>query len=214
MDAKFMIRKDFDALNASECREELSQAMQVFFLIRPARDEYISQPHWFTRPLAMSGYHIRESGSSATQEIAFTFANARAYLDELVRRGVSVDDVAPTLFTFLAITTDVLQEVAKFRAARRVWARLMRDRFLFQEVWEKTGLPTKQCMEIALHNQGQVMFRQMLFAKIVPAIKKMDLLSDRQRQRFQDLGILQFENWADPFADMSSTAQGAVSARL
>jgi len=93
-------------------------------------------------------------------------------------------------------------------------ARLMRDRFLFQEVWEKQGLPTKECMAIALENQAQVMFRQMLFAKIVPAIKKMDLLSDRQRTRFQELGILQFENWADPFADMSNTAQGAVSARL
>jgi hypothetical protein len=81
-------------------------------------------------------------------------------------------------------------------------ARLMRDRFLFQEVWEKMGLPHKECMEIALHNQSQVMFRQLLFAKIVPAIKKMDLLSDRQRQRFADLGILQFESWDDPFADL------------
>jgi hypothetical protein len=93
-------------------------------------------------------------------------------------------------------------------------ARLMRDRFLFQEVWEKTGLPAKQCMDIALHNQGQVLFRQMLFAKIVPAIKKMDLLSDRQRTRFAELGILQFEDWADPFADLSGTASGGVSARL
>ncbi len=92
-------------------------------------------------------------------------------------------------------------------------ARLMRDRFLFQEVWEKQGLPAKECMEIALHNQGQVMFRQMLFAKIVPAIKKMDLLSDRQRARFADLGILQFENWADPVADAMSPT-GATSARL
>ncbi len=92
-------------------------------------------------------------------------------------------------------------------------ARLMRDRFLFQEVWEKQGLPAKECMEIALHNQGQVMFRQMLFAKIVPAIKKMDLLSDRQRARFAELGILQFENWADPVAD-AMTPTGAVSARL
>jgi hypothetical protein len=92
-------------------------------------------------------------------------------------------------------------------------ARLMRDRFLFQEVWEKLGMPTKECMEIALHNQGQVMFRQMLFAKIVPAMKKMDLLSDRQRQRFAELGILQFENWADPFAEDQGPA-GAVSARL
>jgi hypothetical protein len=92
-------------------------------------------------------------------------------------------------------------------------ARLMRDRFLFQEVWEKQGMPVKDCMEIALHNTAQVMFRQLLFAKIVPAIKKMDLLSDRQRSRFQELGILHFESWADPF-EASETARGAVSARL
>src|SRR5262245_23095554 len=91
-------------------------------------------------------------------------------------------------------------------------ARLMRDRFLFQEVWEKCGLPKQRCMEIALNNQAQVMFRQMLFAKIVPAIKKMDLLSDRQRKRFAELGILQFEDWADPIDQTSPT--GAVSARL
>jgi len=93
-------------------------------------------------------------------------------------------------------------------------ARLMRDRFLFQEVWEKQGLPVKECMDIALHNQGQVMFRQMLFAKIVPAIKKMDLLSDRQRQRFAELGILQFESWADPFSEMEQSPKGATSARF
>jgi hypothetical protein len=93
-------------------------------------------------------------------------------------------------------------------------ARLMRDRFLFQEVWDKTGLPTKQCMDIALNNQGQVMFRQLLFAKIVPAIKKMDLLSERQRVRFAELGILQFESWADPLADLSQSPTGGVSARL
>jgi len=84
-------------------------------------------PNW--TPLAMSGYHIRESGASAAQEIAFTFANARAYLDEVVRRGVAVDTVGPTLFTFLAITMDFLPEVAKFRAARRVWARLMKETY-------------------------------------------------------------------------------------
>ena len=73
-------------------------------------------------------------------------------------------------------------------------ARLMRDRFLFQEVWEKTGLPAKQCMEIALHNQAQVMFRQILFSRIVPCIKRVGLLSPRLRGRFADLGILQFEH--------------------
>jgi methylmalonyl-CoA mutase, N-terminal domain len=95
--------------------------------------EYCSQhvPNW--TPLSMSGYHIRESGASAAQEIAFTFANARAYLDECVRRGVSVDQVAPTLFTFLAITMDFLPEVAKFRAARRIWARLMKGTYGAQD---------------------------------------------------------------------------------
>ncbi len=91
---------------------------------------------------------------------------------------------------------------------------LMRDRFLLQEVWEEQGMPVKECMDITFHSQGQQMFRQMLFAKIVPALKKMDLLSDRQRERFQQLGILQFENWADPLADIDASPKGATSARM
>jgi methylmalonyl-CoA mutase N-terminal domain/subunit len=77
----------------------------------------------------VSGYHIRESGSDAVQEIAFTFANAVAYLDAAVDRGVAIDAVAPTLYTFLSVDIDLLREIAKFRAARRVWARLIRERY-------------------------------------------------------------------------------------
>lgn len=80
-------------------------------------------------PLAMSGYHIRDSGSTAAQEVAFTFANALAYVDETLRRGLSIDDFAGQLFTFLGASIDFLEEVAKFRAARRVWAKLMRERY-------------------------------------------------------------------------------------
>jgi methylmalonyl-CoA mutase N-terminal domain/subunit len=115
-------------------KEFISRGTQIFpadASLRLAVDtiEYCAArlPTW--TPLAMSGYHIRESGASAAQEIAFTFANARAYLDECVRRGVDIDVVAPTLFTFLAITMDFLPEIAKFRAARRVWARLLRDAY-------------------------------------------------------------------------------------
>ncbi len=79
---------------------------------------------------------------------------------------------------------------------------LMRDRFLFQEVWEKTGLPVQECMDITLNNEGQRQFRMLLFSKIVPAIKRIGLLSDRQRERFTDLGILQYEDWEDPFAEL------------
>jgi methylmalonyl-CoA mutase N-terminal domain/subunit len=84
-------------------------------------------PGWV--PLAMSGYHIAESGGDAAQEVGYTFANAIAYLDETVRRGVGIDQVAPTLFTFLSVNTDFLTEVAKLRAARRVWAGLVRQRW-------------------------------------------------------------------------------------
>lgn len=79
---------------------------------------------------------------------------------------------------------------------------LMRDRFLFQEVWEKTGLPSKECMEITLNNEGQRQFRQLLFAKIVPAVKRIGLLSKRQRERFEQLGILHYEDWEDPFESL------------
>ncbi len=91
--------------------------------------EYVARhvPNWV--PLAISGYHIREAGSDPVQEIAFTFANAVAYLDAAVGRGVSIDVVAPTLFTFLSSNIEILSEVAKFRAARRVWAKLIQDRY-------------------------------------------------------------------------------------
>ena len=80
---------------------------------------------------------------------------------------------------------------------------LMRDRFLFQQVWEKMALPVDECVKLALDNVGQQMFRSFLFAKIVPAVKRIGLLSDRQRERFQQLGILQFEHAQDPFQDLA-----------
>src|SRR6185503_9723051 len=74
---------------------------------------------------------------------------------------------------------------------------LMRDRFLMQEVWVKMGLPYERCLELALNKHAQILFRQWLFSKIVPAIKKIGLLSPRQRERFQTLGILQYEDAED-----------------
>lgn len=86
---------------------------------------------------------------------------------------------------------------------------LMRDRFLFQQVWEKLGLPMEECTQATLHNEGQRQFRRMLFSKIVPAVKRIGLLSERQRARFHDLGILEYETWEDPFqALQASEAQG------
>ncbi len=78
-------------------------------------------------PISISGYHIREAGSDAVQEVAFTFANAEAYLTELGSRGISVETSGPKLAFFFGCHNHFLEEIAKFRAARRVWARIMRD---------------------------------------------------------------------------------------
>ena len=84
-------------------------------------------PGW--HPISVSGYHIREAGATAVQEIAFTFANAIAYVQAAIDAGLDVDAVGQRLSFFLAAHNNFLEEIAKFRAARRLWARLMRDRF-------------------------------------------------------------------------------------
>jgi methylmalonyl-CoA mutase N-terminal domain/subunit len=87
-------------------------------------------PSWNT--ISISGYHIREAGSTAVQEVAFTLANGIAYVEAALRAGLSVDDFAPQLSFFFNAHNNLLEEVAKFRAARRMWARIMRERFKAQ----------------------------------------------------------------------------------
>jgi methylmalonyl-CoA mutase N-terminal domain/subunit len=84
-------------------------------------------PNW--NPISISGYHIREAGSSAVQEVAFTLADAICYVEAGIRAGLDVDSFAPRLSFFFNAHNNLLEEVAKFRAARRLWARIMRDRF-------------------------------------------------------------------------------------
>ena len=84
-------------------------------------------PLW--NPISISGYHMREAGATAVQELAFTFANAVAYIESALGAGMAVDEFAPRLSFFFAAHNDFLEEIAKFRAARRIYARLMRDRF-------------------------------------------------------------------------------------
>jgi len=84
-------------------------------------------PRW--HPVSISGYHIREAGSTAVQELAFTLADGLAYVQAAVDRGLDVDSFGPRLSFFFNLHNDLLEEVAKLRAARRLWATLMRDRF-------------------------------------------------------------------------------------
>jgi len=84
-------------------------------------------PRWNT--ISISGYHIREAGSTAAQEIAFTLANGKAYVRAALERGLELDRFAPRLSFFFASHNDVFEEAAKFRAARRLWARIMKEEF-------------------------------------------------------------------------------------
>ena len=84
-------------------------------------------PRW--HPVSISGYHIREAGATAVQELAFTLADGIGYVEECVKRGLGVDEFAPRLSFFWDVHNDFFEEIAKFRAGRRIWARTMRDRF-------------------------------------------------------------------------------------
>ena len=80
-------------------------------------------------PISISGYHMREAGATAVQELGFTFANALEYVRWATRAGLGINDVASRLSFFFAAFTDLFEEVAKFRAARRLWARLLKEKF-------------------------------------------------------------------------------------
>ena len=86
-----------------------------------------NMPRWNT--ISISGYHIREAGATAVQELAFTIADGLAYVDAALKRGLKIDEFAPRLSFFFDVHNDFFEEIAKFRAGRRLWARLMRERY-------------------------------------------------------------------------------------
>lgn len=99
-------------------------------------------PRW--NPISISGYHIREAGSTAVQELAFTFANAVAYVEEAARAGLSIDAIGPRLSFFFNAQRDFFEEIAKYRAARRLWAQMTRQRF---------GATDPRAMMLRFHTQ-------------------------------------------------------------
>ena len=108
-------------------------------------------PNWY--PISISGYHIRESGSDAVQELAFTIAQGMAYVESALERGLPVDSFAPRLSFFFGCHNDLFEEVAKYRAARRMWARIMKDRYKAQK---------PESMRLRFHTQtlGSTLMRQ------------------------------------------------------
>jgi len=110
--------------------------------------EYCSKfmPKW--NPVSISGYHIREAGSNAVQELAFTLADGITYVQEALDRGMKVDEFAPRLSFFFACHNDLFEEVSKFRAARKIWARIMKERFRARDprsMWMRMHVQTSGC---------------------------------------------------------------------
>ena len=99
-------------------------------------------PRWNT--ISISGYHVREAGCNAVQEVAFTLANGITYVESAIRAGLKVDDFAPRLSFFFAAHNNLLEEVAKFRAARRIWADIMKTRF---------GAQSERSLQLRFHAQ-------------------------------------------------------------
>ncbi len=108
-------------------------------------------PRWNT--ISISGYHIREAGATAAQEIAFTLANAIAYVEAALSRGLAIDDFAPRLSFFFNAHSNFFEEVAKFRAARSLWAEIARDRFGAKD-------PRSQCLRFHAQTAGSTLTAQ------------------------------------------------------
>jgi len=114
--------------------------------------EYCTEhlPKW--NPVSISGYHIREAGSNAVQELAFTLADGIAYVESTLERGLKVDDFAPRLSFFFAAHNNFFEEVAKFRAARKLWAQIMKERFKAKNarsLWMRMHIQTSGCTLMA-----------------------------------------------------------------
>src|SRR6202023_3090797 len=99
-------------------------------------------PRW--HPLSVSGYHIREAGSTAAEELAFTVANGFAYVELGLRSGLDIDSFAPRLSFFFNAHIDFFEEIAKYRAARRIWARWLRERY---------GAQRERSLQMRFHTQ-------------------------------------------------------------
>src|SRR6266702_2738963 len=128
------LKKLSGTVQADILKEYIAQKEWIF-PIRPSMRIMRDMIVWSTRhmarynPVNISGYHISEAGATSVQELAFTMANAIAYVEEVTRAGVAVDDFAPRLAFYFVAQNDFFEEIAKFRAARRIYARIMKERF-------------------------------------------------------------------------------------
>jgi methylmalonyl-CoA mutase N-terminal domain/subunit len=146
-----------DRLNGTTQNDNLKEYFAQKLCIFPPRHalklsvdliEYCAKhlPNW--NPVSISGYHIREAGSNAIQELAFTLYDGIAYVETALERGLKIDEFAHRLSFFFASHNDIFEEIAKFRAARRIWARVMKERFKAKtprSMWMRMHVQTSGC---------------------------------------------------------------------
>jgi methylmalonyl-CoA mutase N-terminal domain/subunit len=143
-------RKELSGTLQNDMLKEYQAQKEYFFPPRPSmrlvtdviRFTAAEMPRW--HPVSVSGYHIREAGSTAAQELAFTLANGFAYVESAVAAGLDVDDFAPRLSFFFNAHNDFFEEIGKYRAARRIWARWLKERY---------GAKAERSMQLRFHTQ-------------------------------------------------------------
>jgi methylmalonyl-CoA mutase N-terminal domain/subunit len=143
-------RKELSGTLQNDMFKEYQAQKEYYFPPRPSirlvtdtiRFTAAEMPRW--HPVSVSGYHIREAGSTAAQELAFTLANGFAYVESAMNAGLDVDDFAPRLSFFFNAHNDFFEEIGKYRAARRVWARWLKERY---------GAKKERSMQMRFHTQ-------------------------------------------------------------
>jgi len=176
-------------------REKVRLTYPINEHLKRLLDQILSDPRWDMKYLGMQ--ILVEGLAMAAFKFLHTFSR-EPLVKDLVH-NVMRDEARHVAFGVLSLKDFYLTELnEKERREREEFTfeacRLMRDRFLAQEVWENMGLPVKECLDLAMHSSSMIEFRRLLFMRVVPNVKRLGLLSPWLRERFTELGILQFED--------------------
>lgn len=176
-------------------REKVELTYPINVHLRRLLDQILTDPRWDMKYLGMQ--ILVEGLAMAAFKFLHTFAKEPLIKD--LTHNVMRDEARHVAFGVMSLRDFYLTELNEMERREREEftfeaCRLMRDRFLAEEVWRALGMPVEQCMELAMHSPAMIEFRRLLFMRIVPNVKRLGLLTPFLRDRFTDLGILQFED--------------------
>jgi hypothetical protein len=176
-------------------REKVGVTFPISPYLRTLLDEILRERRWDLKYLGMQ---IMVEGL-ALAAFGFLGQTSREPLLRALIHNIMLDEARHVAFGVLSlrgIYDDMTESELRDREDFIIEAsRLMRDRFLMQEVWECMGMPVEECLELSLRSEAMQLFRSMLFSKIVPNVKRLGLLTPRVRRGFEELGVIQYESW-------------------